>query len=219
MTLPDLDELIREVDGICPSTDWIDRLKVAVGIAARLQSLGDELVTEYVEHARFRSRSWAEVGEALGVSRQAAQQRFTAPHVEYPSDEFTDELQRAMPLIKQAAIEHRHNYIGTEHVLIGVTAETNAASRLIASHRASVAELRADVLGRMSVGASQAAERIAWTPYARKTMILASAAAAKQQQPKIGCDHIIIGLVRLGRGMAAQALNAAGITATEFSDD
>ena len=211
MAVPDLDRLIAEVDRICASTDWIDRLSAAAKLATELQALGDDLVTEFVEHARFASRSWAEIGAALGVTRQAAQQRFVAPHREYADELFNEELRRAMPLIKQTAVRHRHNYIGTEHVLLGVTSEPNAATALLRRLGVDVGALRERIERDLTPGASQAAERIAWTPYARKSISLASDAARETGANQIGCDHVVSGLVSVGRGAAAGALRTAGI--------
>src|ERR1039458_7748056 len=50
MALADLDELIAEVDRTCPTVDWVERLRVAGELAAKLRALGDDLVTEFVEH-------------------------------------------------------------------------------------------------------------------------------------------------------------------------
>jgi Clp amino terminal domain, pathogenicity island component len=219
MMLPDLDNLIAEVDRICPSADEIERLKAAAELSARLQALGEELITEFVEHARFRSRPWAEIGVAMGVTRQAAQQRFTAPHLEYPLADFTEELSQAMPLIKQVAVQHRHNYIGTEHLLLGVTAEPNAATELIAARGASLQDLRGRLQAQLTLGASQAADRIPWTPYARKTLALAKQTATARHADAIGCDHVILGLIQLGRGPAAQALRELNVIADPGAEE
>ena len=212
MALPDLDQLIAEVDRTCPSTDWIERLKAAAEVAGRLQVLGEDLVTEYVEHAKFASRSWNEIGDALGVSRQAAQQRFQAPHRHFDPERFTEELQAAMPLIKEAAVTQRHNYVGLAHVLLGITAQANSATALLESHSVDVEVLRRTLRANMTPGASQAAERIAWTPYARRAIQLADEAASGTPETSIGTDHMLIGIVRLGRGSTAEALRNVGIT-------
>lgn len=212
MALADLDELIAEVDRTCPTVDWVERLRVAGELAAKLRALGDDLVTEFVEHARFHNRPWAEIGTALGVTRQAAQQRFLAPHKEYPSSDFSEELQVAMPAIKQVAVAHRHNYIGTEHVLLGITTEENSATRGLESLGVSVADLRRALEDRMTLGASAAAERIAFTPYARKVVAFAQEIATGHGVSTIACVDVLAGLVRLGRGFAAQYLRGLGVS-------
>src|SRR3954454_18895040 len=56
----------------------LERLGAAAGIAEDLRQLGDSVVDRYVQAARADQRSWSQIGEALGVSKQAAQQRFVA---------------------------------------------------------------------------------------------------------------------------------------------
>jgi len=223
MGLPDLDDLIGEVDRTCTTAHpgdaardqpaWIELLRTAAGIAGQLQALADDLVEEYVEHCRLHGSSWAEVGAALGVTRQAAQQRFLAPPKEYDKGEFSDELTKAMVAMKQVAIHHRNNYIGTEHVLWGLLAENNSATDVLLARGVPVEELRDVLAARLVLGASQAAERIAWTPYARKVMVLAKDHADRAGAPAIGCEDVLAGLLHIGRGVAADVLRAAGMCA------
>lgn len=221
MALPDLDDLIAEVDRRCTTAntgareqpDWIELLKAAARISGELQSLGDELVEEYIEHCRLHGCSWADVGDALGVTRQAVQQRFRSPHREYPADEFADELRAAMTVMKQAAVQHRNNFIGTEHLLWGLTATDNTATAALAALGVSVAELRVALEDRLELGASQAAQRIAWTPYSRRAMALARERATSRDSGVIQCHDVLVGLARLGRGIAAKVLADAGADA------
>jgi ClpA/ClpB-like protein len=226
MSLPDLDSLISEVDRTCGTAnrrdeseqpDWIALLTTAAGLAGRLQALADDLVEDYVEHCRLHGYSWAEIGVALGVSRQAAQQRFLVPHKPYDPAEFAAELSEAMTHMKRVAIRQRNNYIGTEHLLWGITAEDTTATRLLASLGASVDDLRRSLEARLTLGASQAAERIAFTPYSRKTMAIARELAAEREPVVIGCDHLLVGLARVGRGVAATVLTESGIDLADLA--
>lgn len=219
MALPDLDALIAEVDRTCGTAkrrdesqqpDWIELLTAAAHLAGRLQALADDLVEDYVEHCRLHGHSWADIGVALGVTRQAAQQRFLVPHKPYDPVEFSDELRTAMAHMKKVAIRQRNNYVGTEHLLWGITAETDTATRLLESLGVPVDELRRALEARLTLGASQAAERIAWTPYSRRTMAIARELAAREDPVLIGCDHLLVALARIGRGIAATVLAEAG---------
>lgn len=222
MALPDLDALIAEVDRTCATAtardgrhdqpDWLELLKAAARIAAQLQALGDDLIEEYIEHCRMHGASWAEIGDVLGVTRQAVQQRFRSPAKEYEPSEFSDELRSAMAAMKSIAVQQRNNYIGTEHVLYGITAESNAATALLNRLDVSVDEVRTSLEQRLTVGASQAAERIAWTPYSRKAIALAKELSEEAGSTVIGSDHVLAGLFDLGRGVAAEVLAQAGIT-------
>jgi hypothetical protein len=222
MTLPDLDDLIAEVDRRCDTAhrpggqeqpDWLALLTVAAQLAGQMQALADDLVEDYVEHCRMHGNSWTDIGAALGVSRQAVQQRFHAPHKRYGPDSMTDDLRQAMVHVKQAAVHHRNNYIGTEHLLWGLTAEDNGATRLLQATGLSPEAVHRSVGTRLSMGASQAAERIAWTPYSRKAIALAEARSEQSGSARIDCDDLLIGLAGVGRGVAADVLAEAGFDA------
>ncbi|MDC0771533.1 Clp protease N-terminal domain-containing protein [Streptomyces sp. HD] len=227
MAIPDLDDLIAEVDRTCATAhrpgggreqpDWLALLTTAAGLAGQLQALADDLVEDYVEHCRMHGVSWTDIGAALGVTRQAVQQRFHAPHKRYGPETMSEGLRRAMIQVKEAAVSHRNNYIGTEHLLWGLTAEVNSATRLLEAGGVSPDTVHRAVAGRLSRGASQAAERIAWTPYSRKAIALAEARSEQQGAAHIDCADLLIGLAGVGRGVAATVLADAGFdpSATE----
>ena len=77
--------VIRRVTQAAPvearthSADELDRLYAAVGVADDVRDLADELIDRFVAAARDAGRSWSEIGAVLGVTKQAAQQRFVPP--------------------------------------------------------------------------------------------------------------------------------------------
>jgi len=219
MTLPDLDALIAEVDRTCATAhrpgdqeqpDWLALLTAAATISGQLQALADDLVEDYVEHCRMHGVSWTDIGSALGVTRQAVQQRFQAPHKRYSPETMTEDLRLAMAHVKAAAVQHRNNYIGTEHLLWGLTAEDNSATRLLQDSGVSAEAVHRSVGGRLSMGASQAAERIAWTPYSRKAIALAEARVEQAGSQLIDCADLLVGLAEVGRGVASLVLAENG---------
>ncbi|MFI5675318.1 Clp protease N-terminal domain-containing protein [Streptomyces cellulosae] len=219
MPLPDLDELIAEVDRTCVTAhrpggpeqpDWLALLTTAAALAGQLQSLADDLVEDYVEHCRMHGSSWTDIGAALGVTRQAVQQRFHAPHKRYGPETMSVDLREAMVHVKRAAVQHRNNYIGTEHLLWGLTARANSATRLLESAGAAPEAVHRAVESRLTQGASQAAERIAWTPYSRKAIALAEARSEQAGAAHIDCADLLVGLAGVGRGVAAAVLTEAG---------
>ncbi|MGI8334213.1 Clp protease N-terminal domain-containing protein [Actinomadura scrupuli] len=218
MVLPDLDALIADVErahgeagqGAGQEPDRIALLRAAVAMAEQLRGLADELVEGYVEHCRLHGGSWAQIGTALGVTRQAAQQRYLAPQWRYEPEEFAEEICTAVAHMKRAAVQHRNNFIGTEHVLYGLLSENNSAVRLLASLGVPADPLRQQIQSSLTMGASQAAKRIAWTPYTRKALDTAHELAAEEECP-IGCKHLLLGLASLGRGVAATALAEASV--------
>ncbi|CAM5626424.1 Clp R domain-containing protein OS=Streptomyces fumanus OX=67302 GN=GCM10018772_61590 PE=4 SV=1 [Streptomyces fumanus] len=107
-------------------------------------------------------------------------------------------------------MHHRNNYIGTEHLLWGLTAQNNSATRLLQTVNVPPEAVHRSVGTRLSMGASQAAERIAWTPYSRKAIAIAEARSEQNGSDRIDCDDLLIGLAQVGRGVAADVLAAAG---------
>ena len=211
MALPDLDALIAEVERTRAARDRPDRiagLAAAAAVAERLRGLADDLIDDQVEQCRLDGLSWAEIGTALGVSRQAVEQRYRAPQGRCDPGEFAEEICAAVAHMKEAAVRHRNNVIGTEHLLCGLLAENNSAVRLLSSLDVPAGPLRRRVQGSLTVGASHAAKRFAWTPRTRKVLTTAQELAAEDGRP-VGCEHLLLGLAALGRGTAAAALAEA----------
>ncbi|QKW11088.1 hypothetical protein HUT18_22325 [Streptomyces sp. NA04227] len=168
----------------------------------------------------MHDRTWTDIGTALGVTRQAVQQRFHAPHKRYPAERLTEELRTAMAEVKRAVVQHWNNYIGTEHLLWGLTAaaQDNGATRWLRDAGMAPEEVHRAVAARLSTGASQAAERIAWTSYSRKAMALAQERAEGEGRELIDCADLLLGLVRIDRGVAATVLTEAGLATAPTED-
>lgn len=122
----------------------------------------------------------------------------------------TEDLRQAMVHVKEAAVRHHNNYIGTEHLLWGLTARDNSATRLLRASGVSPDAVHRAVGDRFGLGASRAAERIAWTPYSRKALALAEARAERTGSQLIDCADLLIGLAQVGRGVAAAVLTESG---------
>ncbi len=217
MALPDLDALIADVEhargeagpnGGGERADRIALLNNAVSLAEQLRGLADDLVEGYVEHCRLQGCSWTEIGTALGITRQAAQQRYLARRWKYGPGEFEEEVCAAVAHMKEAAVQHRNSFIGTEHVLYGLLTGNNSAVRHLGSLGIPADSVRQRVRSSLTMGASQAAKRIAWTPYTRKAVVAAHELALEEESP-IGCRHLLLGLASLGRGAAASVLAEA----------
>lgn len=217
--LPDLDDLVAEVDRACATAyvpgaeepDWLALLRQAATVAARLRVLGDDLVEEYVEHCRLRGASYEDIGAALAAGGDPAATRFVTPQTQYRPEEIAPELRAAMHQMKSAAVRHSNNFVGTEHVLAGLLATASSATRLLEDHGGRLDRLATALEEAFVPGASPPARRIAWTPYARRALAIAKATAEAGGGGPIGCAHVVVGLARLGNGVAARVLAEGGV--------
>jgi hypothetical protein len=106
-----LERLVASVEGSAAGASSLDRLSAAAALAARLREQADDLLDHFVRAARRDERSWAEIGQALGVSKQAAQQRFVAPVPTAPSwpEHFDPAAREALARGQQEARALGHN--------------------------------------------------------------------------------------------------------------
>src|ERR1700748_761261 len=114
-----LADLIARLDEELPDASDLARISEAHLRAQTLSSLGDQLVGHYVGQAKQAGASWSEIGDAIGVSKQAAQQRHTPAAFE----RYTDLNRHSIVLAQETARTHRHDFIGTEHMLLGLLGE------------------------------------------------------------------------------------------------
>jgi ATP-dependent Clp protease ATP-binding subunit ClpA len=128
-------------------------------------------------------------------------------------ERFTDRARRAVVLAQEEARMLNHNYIGTEHILLGLIREGDGvAARVLASLDISLAAVRRQV--EEVVGKGQAAQsgHIPFTPRAKKVLELSLREALQLGHNYIGTEHILLGLIREGEGVAAQVLQKLGVS-------
>jgi ATP-dependent Clp protease ATP-binding subunit ClpA len=125
--------LTARVKATAASSDPLDGVAAAIAVAADLTAQSDALVDHFVGQARTAGRSWTEIGDRLGVSRQAARKRFTdtAPSVVLPPEvvlrpRLQTCLARATDLAQAAGAPE----VGAEHLLAGLLADGVAATIL-----------------------------------------------------------------------------------------
>jgi ATP-dependent Clp protease ATP-binding subunit ClpC len=126
-------------------------------------------------------------------------------------ERFTDRARRAVVLSQQEARQLGHNYIGTEHLLLGLLAEEEGmAARVLESLDVLPAAVRSQVVEIIGRGAGPVEGHIPFTPRAKKVMELSLREALQLGHNYIGTEHLLLGLVREGQGVAAQVLQKEG---------
>src|SRR5262249_34831640 len=128
--MPTLAVLIEEVEASSPTAEPLDQLATASATARAVDETTDSMLSHFVDKCRRAGHSWAEIGTALGVTKQAVQKRFTAGQVEAEPAGWARYPPRARRLVREhapaAAAELGHSWIGTEHLLLGFYAEPDA---------------------------------------------------------------------------------------------
>jgi ATP-dependent Clp protease ATP-binding subunit ClpA len=122
-------------------------------------------------------------------------------------ERFTDRARRSIVLAQEEARRLQHNYIGTEHVLLGLLGEeSGVAARVAKGFGLTLAVGRDDVLAMIGLGKQAGAGHIPFTPRAKKCLELALREALQLGHDYIGTEHVLLGIVREGEGVAAQIL-------------
>jgi len=124
---------------------------------------------------------------------------------------FTDRARRVVVLAKDEARLLNHNYIGTEHLLLGLIRDgEGVAVKALESLGISLAAVRAQVQEIIGKGQSAPISHIPFTPRAKKVLELSFREALQLNHTYIGTEHLLLGLIREGEGVAAQVLMQLG---------
>ena len=122
-------------------------------------------------------------------------------------ERFTDRARRVVVLAQDEAKALNHNYIGTEHLLLGLISEgEGVAAKALESLDISLEAVRAQVEEIIGHGTSTPTGHIPFTPRAKKVLELSLREALQMNHSYIGTEHILLGLIREGEGVAAQVL-------------
>ena len=126
-------------------------------------------------------------------------------------ERFTDRARRVVVLAQEEARMLNHNYIGTEHILLGLIHEgEGVAAKALESMSISLEAVRQQVEEIIGQGQAAPTGHIPFTPRAKKVLELSLREALQLGHNYIGTEHILLGLIREGEGVAAQVLQKLG---------
>jgi ATP-dependent Clp protease ATP-binding subunit ClpC len=126
-------------------------------------------------------------------------------------ERFTDRARRVVVLAQEEARLLNHNYIGTEHILLGLLNEGEGiAAKALESLGISLGSVREQVVEIIGQGQQAPSGHIPFTPRAKKVLELSLREALQLGHNYIGTEHILLGLIREGEGVAAQVLQKLG---------
>jgi hypothetical protein len=211
-SLPSLSSLV-EIAESSGEGAALGRLHGATRIAAELSDLGDRLLDHFVGAARAEGASWAEIGQVLGVSKQAAQQRFFDPaggRSETWPEWVGEQARDAVAAAAGEARALRHNYIGTEHVLLGLVEEReNLAAQALAMLGVTEENVRAQIRSIIGEGLGAPRSELGITPRTKRAFVRARQIAKRLEHSCVRSEHLLLALAE-GDGVARQVLEALG---------
>src|SRR6476659_6451759 len=127
-------------------------------------------------------------------------------------DKFTERARKVLQLAQEEAQRFNHNYIGTEHLLLGLVREGDGvAARVLNNMGVQLPKVRSAVEFIIGRGESVIMGEIGLTPRAKKVIELAVDEARRLNHHYIGTEHLLLGLVREGEGIAAGVLESLGV--------
>src|SRR5919201_1481217 len=129
-------------------------------------------------------------------------------------DRFTERARHVVVFAQDEAREFRHNYIGTEHVLLGLLRdEEGVAARVLESLHVTLDDVRTQVARAVGQGEEVTTGQIPFTPRAKKVLELAMREALSLGHNYIGTEHVLLGIARENHGVAARILLDLGADA------
>ena len=221
-----LDELISYIKNTEGTA--LDQVSAAVRISEHLGELADHVIGHFVDQARKTGASWTEIGQSMGVTKQAAQKRFVPKASNwgdllsgvFPSDpvkfsRFTDRAKRAIIAARQEAIRRQNDRVLPEHLILGMLHEQEGfAARAIAALGVSPEAARA-AIGAVLPAAMPDEVTPGHVPFdsrAMKVLELTLREALALGHNYIGTEHILLGLLEEEESLGGGTLADLGIT-------
>jgi ATP-dependent Clp protease ATP-binding subunit ClpC len=127
-------------------------------------------------------------------------------------ERFTERARKVVVRAQDEARFLKQNYIGTEHLLLGLIGEKEGiAAKVLVSLNISLEDIKNAIRESVTEGTSEAYEHIPFTPRAKKVLELSLREALQMGHNYIGTEHILLGLLREGEGVAARVLSSFGV--------
>src|SRR5215211_225359 len=188
--IPSVDALAAELER--EGADATARLSAAIAAARALNVAADAVVERFVADARAAGLSWAQIGELFGTSKQAAQKRYgAAPAGAWPGPAGAS-LRPVLDRAAEAARELGARSVGTEHVLLALTAGGGVAAEVLGE----LGVTRAGVLAALGPsGATGHDGALGVMPRLKRALELAQRLAAETGREQAGAEHLLAAIV------------------------
>jgi hypothetical protein len=209
-----LSDLVSRVNRLHPGGDALARLSEAVTMSETLGDRADQLVGHFVEAARNGGATWSDIGRIMGVSRQAVQKRFLfrSPVADLTNDaRFTPRARAVMAASQEEARAAGHNYLGTEHIVLGLLSQPEGLAAKFLSERTTPERLRAAIGAALGPRIEDEPQQISYTPRGKRSVELSTQEAQRLGHDYVGTEHLLLGVLTEHYGVGAQVLRDLGV--------
>ncbi|MFJ9541822.1 Clp protease N-terminal domain-containing protein [Streptomyces sp. NPDC101225] len=199
-----LDDLIAAIKKVHSAP--LDQLQDAVIAADHLGEVADHLIGHFVDQARRSGASWTDIGQSMGVTRQAAQKRFVPKESTAldPNQGFGRYTPRARNVVMTAHNEARaagNTEVAPAHLIIGLLAEPDGlAAKAMVLQGVSLDAVREAATAALAPGAEEVPELVPYSSDAKKVLELTFREALRLGHNYIGTEHILLALLEFEHG-------------------
>jgi hypothetical protein len=213
-----LDDLIDHVKRRHPDGDPLRHLSDAVRLSGHLGELADHLIGHFVDQARRAGASWTDIGQNMGVTKQAAQKRFVPRPGGAGSTpdgllaRFTGPARSVAAAAQDEARLAANHQVGTEHLVLGLLHEpAAAAARAIEAQGVSLDQVRAAATAALGPEQEALPAHIPFAKDAKKALQLTLREALRLGDSYVGTEHILLGLLRDEKAAGGRILHGLGV--------
>ena len=207
-----LDDLIGAIASA--HADPLDRLTGAMALAEHLDELADSLIGHFVDQARRAGASWSEIGQSMGVTKQAAQKRFVARGQAgaAPLDpsqgfsRFTDDARAVVVTAQERARESENDAITVGHLVLALVADPqSAAARAVTAQGVSLDDVRRTATATLPAAAATVPALIPFDAHARAALEGSFAEAQRLGADAVGSEHLLLAVLTVEDGTGVLA--------------
>lgn len=200
---PRLDDLIDAITAV--HDEPLDQLTDAVLAAEHLGNLADHLIGHFVDQARRSGASWTQIGQSMGVTKQAAQKRFVPKpptlDLQQGFDAFTPRTRSVIMAAQEEARALGDDEVRPPHLVLGLLAEPSAlAARALADQNVGADALRDAATAALPPAAGPSPDPIPYDAGSRKILQLTFREALRLGHNYIGTEHLLLAMLEFEAG-------------------
>jgi hypothetical protein len=211
-----VERLVEDVER--GASEPLARLGAAVSTADELRVLGDDLVRRFVDDARAAGASWSQIGGVLGVSKQAAQQRFPAAAANAWAPAFRTDAQRALSAAGAHAQRLGHPSLGGEHVLLALAEQHDTLAGRVLADLGVTPEAVGYAIDALAVRGEPSRGPVGLSARVKRALEQARREARRLGHRCPGAEHLLLALHADADGAAARILGDLEVTPTRLYD-